>query len=298
MAPLEKSTMPCRSPLQGYKLPNGSFSFNRTNSTGLLTFACGMCRDCRLSKAREWAIRCYHETAMHERNCWLTLTFENDPVTVAKTDLQVFFKALRHAGHRFSYYAVGEYGENFSRPHYHVCLFGTDFEDKFPWKKSKGGLLYRSPKLEKAWPHGHALISALTLENAGYTARYTMKKINGDMADEHYVKDYHGIEVKVHPEFALMSLKPPVGKRWIEKYYKEVFPADHVIYKGKECPVPRYYYNWLQLHDPKLFKVVQAKRIQHHKNAEYETGLRMFQSAQARDNRTKTLNERNLEHAP
>jgi len=234
---------------------------------------------------------------MHSQNCWLTLTFEHDPVTISKHDLQVFFKALRHAGHKFSYYAVGEYGEKLSRPHYHVCLFGTDFDDKYPWSRSKGGLLYRSPKLEKAWPHGHAKISELTLENAGYTARYTMKKINGDMADEHYVKDYHGIDVKVLPEFALMSLKPPIGKRWLEKYWQDVFPADTVIYKGKECPVPRYYYNWLQIEHPDIFKVVQAKRIAFHKDQEYITGERMHQAGVARDQKTKTLNNRNLEHA-
>jgi len=288
--------MPCRSPLQGYKLPNGKLSFNRANSTGLLTFPCGMCRDCRLSKAREWAIRCYHEASMHERNCWLTLTFEHDPVTIGKSDLQIFFKALRHAGHKFSYYGVGEYGEKLSRPHYHVCLFGTDFDDKYPWQRSKGGLLYRSPKLEKAWPHGHAKISELSLENAGYTARYTMKKIMGDMAQEHYIKDYHGIDVNVTPEFAVMSLRPPIGKRWIEKYYEDVFPADNVIYKGKECPVPRYYYNWLQVHQPALFKKVRAKRIAFHKEHPILTGEQMHRQAYARDQKTKTLNQRNLQH--
>lgn len=287
--------MPCRSPLNGYRRPDGSFTTQRANSIGFLSFPCGGCRDCRLSKAREWAIRCHHETSMHADNCWLTLTFEHDPVTVSKTDLQVFFKSLRHAGHSFSYYAVGEYGEKLSRPHYHVCLFGTDFPDKYPWSRSKGGLLYRSPKLEKSWPHGHALISELTLENAGYTARYTMKKINGEKAEGHYVKDYHGIDVKVHPEFALMSLKPPVGKRWIEKYWEDVFPDDFVVYKGKECPVPRYYYNWLQLHQPDTFKIVQAKRICHHQNAEYQTGLEIYNQARSRDSRTKTLDNRNLD---
>ena len=287
--------MPCRSPLNGYKLPNGSFTFNRSNSIGLLTFPCGQCRDCRLSKAREWAIRCYHETQMHDRNCWLTLTFEHDPVTISKSDLQIFFKALRHKGRKFSYYAVGEYGDQLSRPHYHVCMFGTDFSDKYPWKRSKGGLLHRSPKLEKAWPHGHALISELTLENAGYTARYTMKKIGGEIAEDHYMADYHGITFRIQPEFGLMSLKPPIGKRWIEKNWEECFPHDHVIYKGKECPVPRYYYNWLQLNHPDVFKVVQAKRISHYSEAEYETGLRQHQKTLYRDATTKTLNSRNLD---
>ena len=292
--------MPCRSPITGYKDTSGKLTFNRNESLGrfgLLTFPCGVCRDCRISKSREWAIRCYHEAAMHERNCWLTLTFKHDPVTIAKRDIQVFVRALRQAGHSFSYYAVGEYGEKLSRPHYHVCLFGTDFEDKYAWQKSRGGLLYRSPQLEKYWEHGHALIAELTQENAAYTARYTMKKIGGEKAADHYVREYHGIPVNVHPEFALMSLKPPIGKRWIEKYYRDVFPGDFVAYKGKQYPVPRYYYQWLAIEHPELHERVREKRVQHFKDAEYISGKDMHQRAEARDARTKLLDNRNLGEA-
>lgn len=286
--------MPCRSPLNGYKLPDGSFSFNRTNSVGLISFACGMCRDCRINKAREWAIRCHHEASMHEDNCWLTLTYAKDPITVNRRDLQIFFKALRNAGFKFSYYAVGEYGENFSRPHYHVCLFGADFPDKYPWEKKNKSLLYRSPQLEKAWPHGHAKIGNLTQESAAYTARYTMKKITGDKAEKHYSREIGGLEFMITPEFALMSLKPPIGKRWIEKYYKDVFPADHVIYKGKEMPVPRYYYNWLQVEHNELWQEVQKKRIKHHEEKIPETGKEQFLQAVSRDHKYARL-ERSLE---
>ncbi|AXL15433.1 replication initiator protein [Microviridae sp.] len=288
--------MPCRSPLTGYKTPDGKITFTKRAESlgrfGLFTIRCGLCRDCRLHTAREWAIRCYHEAAMHDRNCWLTLTFETDPVTIAKRDLQIFFKRLRNYGKRFRYFACGEYGEKLSRPHYHVCLFGTDFEDSYPWKRSRGGLLSRSPTVEKAWTWGHALISPLTLENAGYTARYQMKKIKGDWAEEHYVREYNGLETKVTPEFQLQS--QGLGLEWIQKNYREVFPHDHVIYKGKECPVPRYYLKWLEANDPKMFEIVQAKRKAHYDELEYETGKAMYQTAVARDCKTKTLNERNL----
>ena len=227
---------------------------------------------------------------MHERNSWVTLTFENDPGCVSKSDLQIFFRALRDAGFRFSYFAVGEYGEEFSRPHYHICFFGIDFhEDRYPWKRSKGGLLYRSDTLEKHWPYGHALISELTIENAGYTARYTMKKITGDLADEHYVREINGLQVNVTPEFALMSKNPAIGLRWIQKYWRDVFPADEVIWKGKQVPVPAYYMKWLQANEPDTFEIVQANRKSFYSEKETESGLRMLQAAQARDSRTKNL---------
>jgi len=33
---------------------------------------------------------------------------------------------------------------------------------------------------------GHCEIGALTFESAAYVARYIMKKVNGDLAAEHY----------------------------------------------------------------------------------------------------------------
>lgn len=292
--------MPCRSPLQGYKNPDGSVTFGeRKNSLGrfgLLTFRCGVCRDCRLYRAREWAIRCYHEASLHSESCVLTLTFAKDPGTVRKKDLQLFFKRMRKHGLSFRYFAVGEYGENFTRPHYHVILFGKDFrEDRYPWKRSKKGiLLYRSPTIEKHWTLGHSDVSDMSMEAAGYCARYTMKKIQGDLADEHYVREFHGVEIPVNPEFMVCSKNPALGLGWIQKYWDEVFPLDHVIYKGKECPVPRYYFRWLLANQPKVAEQVMLKRQQHYEEMEYETGLRLMQAAKARDLKTKRL-ARNFE---
>lgn len=286
--------MPCRSPLAAYRNTDGTISFSRDNTkclgtVGHITFRCGVCRDCRLHKAREWSIRCTHEAQMHINNCWLTLTYKTDPCSIAKRDLQIFFKRLRNTGAKFSYFACGEYGDKLSRPHYHICLFGHDFTDKYPWKKSHGGLLYRSPTLEKCWKWGHALISELTPANAGYTARYSMKKITGDNAAEHYTREFNGLTVNVTPEFIVMSTRPPIGLSWLEKYYTDVFPHDHVIYNGKQCPVPVYYAKWLKIHHAKMFETVQANRKIHYQELEYETGKRIYQAAVARDLRTKNL---------
>lgn len=224
---------------------------------------------------------------MHQANCWLTLTYSTDPVSICKRDLQLFFKRMRNDGIQFRYFGCGEYGEKLARPHYHICIFGYDFPDKYPWKKSHGGLLYRSDTLEMFWKWGHALISELTPENAGYTARYSLKKITGDESDEHYVRDYNGNQVDVTPEFLLASKQPAIGLSWLQKYYKEVFPADNVIYQNKECAVPQYYVRWLEKNHPDLYDQVKQNRELHYSELEYETGLRILQSAKARDGRTK-----------
>ena len=139
------------------------------------------------------------------------------------------------------------------------------------------------------WKWGHALISELTPENAGYTARYSLKKITGDQAPDHYVWDYKDQQVDVTPEFLLASKRPALGLNWIKKYYKEVFPVDNVIYKGKEVAVPSYYSRWLKTEHPKLFEVVQANRLIHYSDLEYETGKRIYQSAIARDAKSDLL---------
>lgn len=283
--------MPCRSPLQGYKTPDGKIQFGNRSETlgrfGLITFRCGVCRDCRLYRAREWAIRAYHEGQLHERSCFVDLTFAIEPASICKRDLQLFFKRLRKSlpGVTIKYFAVGEYGENFSRPHYHVCIFGWEPTDQKLWNKSpKGTLLFNSKHLDSVWKdyspaHGWATISVLSPEAAGYAARYTLKKIGGDLADDHY----QGRE----PEFNLASAG--LGKGWIEKHYKDVFRDGFVVYKAKECPIPTYYRKWCAANHPQLYADYLEKVKEHYETLPYETGKRLAFAAQARDNRTKSL---------
>ncbi len=137
----------------------------------------------------------------------------------------------------------GEYGETFTRPHFHACLFGIDMEDKKPVStlasKSK---IFESERLTKIWGKGHASVGAVTFESAAYIARYVMKKITGDLAKEHYTYiDEHGEIHERTPEFNRMSLKPGIGKTWFEKYKKDVYPSDEIITKGRSSKPPRYY---------------------------------------------------------
>ncbi|AXL15423.1 replication initiator protein [Microviridae sp.] len=246
-----------------------------------------MCRDCRLFRAREWAIRCYHEGQLHQESCFIDLTFAVEPPSVSKRDLQLFFKRLRKSlpGTKIRYFAVGEYGEKFSRPHYHVCIFGWSPKDRYFWDKSpKGTILYRSPHLETVWTAGHVTVSDITAEAAGYAARYTLKKITGEKQEPHY----GGRE----PEFNTSSLG--LGKGWIEKYYSDVCRDAFVVFKGKECPVPSYYSTWIKNNQPEAWEKLQAKQKDRYDQLPYESGERLHHAAQARDSRTKTL-KRDLE---
>lgn len=91
-----------------------------------LQVPCGKCIGCKSDKAMMWSIRCYHEASLHERNAFVTLTYEDAPPALVKEDLQKFFKRARHS-FDFRYFACGEYGEATHRPHYHALIFGQDF---------------------------------------------------------------------------------------------------------------------------------------------------------------------------
>ena len=161
--------MPCYHPITAYRSITG-----RDKSTGKwqivftkrdgytdleVKIPCGKCVGCRLERSRQWAIRCVHEAKMHENNCFITLTYNDKNVdkngSLNKRDFVLFMKKLRKKyseGIRF--FHCGEYGEEFSRPHHHACIFNFDFPDKKLYTIRQNTKLYRSDNLEKLWPNG------------------------------------------------------------------------------------------------------------------------------------------------
>lgn len=161
---------------------------------------------------------------------------------LAKRELRDFLKRTRRTfkDQRIRYFACGEYGEHLGRPHYHAILFGTNFAaDRRPWKNTPAGdTLYVSPTLDKLWGKGHALLSEVTFETAAYVARYTIKKITGNLAAKWYGE--------LQPEFATMSLRPGIGNDWINKYKAEAMQNGTVVMRGHEMQNPRYYDNQIE----------------------------------------------------
>lgn len=219
---------------------------------------CGQCMECRLAYSREWAIRITHEAQMHDHNCFLTLTYDNDNLPLhgqlVKKDLQDFFKRLRHVTGPFRYVASGEYGELKRRPHFHVALFGVDFhEDRIDFGAGiRGDKTFVSPTVASVWqksvfPMGHT-IGSLTFESAAYIARYITKKVTGkNICPVPLWSDPDtGEMVLPNPEFLVCSRG--IGKAWFRDYFmSDVFPHARVITaQGSPAPVPRYYKNLLK----------------------------------------------------
>lgn len=216
-----------------------------------VSLPCGQCIGCRLERSRQWAMRCMHEAQLHENNCFITLTYndENYPTngSLTKDHFQKFLKRFRRAiaPAKIRYYMAGEYGTNFGRPHFHACIFGYDFHDKkLHQRTTSGSLIYRSQELEKLWTYGYSSVGDVTFESAAYVARYIMQKQTGrDVDPNHYT--YCDIQtgelIKILPEYNNMSLKPGIGADWYKKYKNDVYPHDYVELRGQKIKPPKFY---------------------------------------------------------
>jgi hypothetical protein len=260
--------MACFNPLRGWRSkavnPSGKRSIVFDRSRGYedlpVEVPCGQCVGCRLERSRVWAIRCVHEASLYDDNCFITLTYADENLPENNSlDKSAFPKFMKRLRKRFPnlairYFMCGEYGEKFTRPHYHACLFNFDFADKSLWSVKNGIRLYTSPTLSELWPFGYSIIGDVTFDSAAYVARYIMKKITGEKAQEHYGD--------LQPEFCTMSRRPGLGKGWYDKYSNDLFPHDRTIINGKEVTVPKFYRQLHELDQPKvafLLKTIRKK---------------------------------------
>lgn len=162
---------------------------------GSIPVGCGQCLPCRINRRRLWTWRMFYEAQLHQSNCFVTLTYDEDHLpplrSVVPSDLTAWIKRLRAAvePRRFRYFAVGEYGDESARPHYHAILFGLGQRD--------------SEIIDHAW-QGRGLTATFEANEFTfqYTAGYTVKKLTR--------RDDPRLNGR-HPEFARMSNRPGIG---------------------------------------------------------------------------------------
>lgn len=273
--------MACYSPITGYRGPGGKVTFDR--SVGWIDrpvkVPCGHCIGCRNEHARQWAVRCMHESQTHEANSFITLTYSEENLpdrgTLVLKDWQDFAKRFRKLQHTqwkkrgssgkcpsFRFFHCGEYGDDDQRPHYHALIFGEDFGgDRTEWSGGNGKEIFRSETLEKLWPKGYSTVQELNWQTASYVTRYALKKVNGDKAEEHYARfdGATGEWFSLKPEYATMSRRPGIGAAWIEKFSTDVYPTDFVVIKGQKAKPPKYYDDQVE---PVMKEAIIKKRRQ------------------------------------
>ncbi|WNK14943.1 MAG: replication initiator protein [Microvirus sp.] len=268
--------MACYYPVSAFKCKDGSVIFNRHRGDVVqdLHLPCGQCDGCRLERARQWAVRCVHEASLHEENCFITLTYNEEHVPeydhLNYDDFQRFMKRLRKkfAPKLIRFFMCGEYGSKNDRPHYHACLFGHNFLDRLLFKDSPAGhKIFTSKTLSSLWSTrdgnslGFATLGDVNFDSAGYVARYVMKKQNGRGNAIHYQQITDDGEVIHRPkEFNHMSLKPGIGANFYKKWTTDIYPHDHTVINGKATKPPRYYSRKLKEDNPELYEELQFNR--------------------------------------
>lgn len=212
-----------------------------------IAFPCGQCTACRINRAQDWTKRLYDEL-----NYWnglasfVTLTYNNENLpeneTLVKKDLQLFFKRLRknleYDGRRIKYYACGEYGDNFGRPHYHAIIYGLSPTDRLDririvdsWPLCDESI-FNLKHIGDVWLKGNA-IDVVNRKDIQYVAKYVQKKWTGDKAKQEYEQTGR------IPPFALMS--KGLGKEQANIEYKFMLENGFSWLDGKKVPIPRYY---------------------------------------------------------
>lgn len=266
--------MECISPIKASLNEQGDIVYSsRKAAPGLVgfQFPCRKCLPCRLNNAAEKAIRCVHEAQMHDGNIFLTLTYDAEHLESDKLiykDFQLFMKSLRKRKEtkvkesslyllsneqerkelleksKITYMVTGEYGEKNKRPHWHAIIFNYYPEDAQVLRESETGeTVYTSKELVKLWKRGMLEFGSVTMESAGYVARYAAKKLVHGKDQEH---DYHPLHKT--------SSRRGIGNSWIQKHWKHVFGNGFVVLpNGQQTKIPRYYVDWLKKNMPEEY---------------------------------------------
>lgn len=216
-----------------------------------------------MSYRMDWTIRIIQEQRESESAHFLTLTYEDDYLDYSpsglpqleKTHLQKFFKRLRrenekHTEKSIRYFAIGEYGEIYERPHYHAIMFNAHANS--------------IAKLSHVWPVGFHRLGTVQVASIHYVTGYLINRYH-DYGDR-------------NPPFALQSRKPGLGYNYIRETAKWHRPSDDEKYwrnytkiGGFTNRLPRYYRDkifnreereYLNYHAAQLFDIEYDREIQ------------------------------------
>lgn len=265
--------MSCFKPLTGwyskFKNPSGKRSIVFNSREALdpyhsLSIPCGQCIGCRLEKSRQWAIRCSLESQLYQNSYFLTLTYDDEHLpksgSLVPDDLQKFLKRLRRyveyhgSDKKIRFFACGEYGDNFLRPHYHAIIFNLDISDLKRFSTSfSGDIYYTSETINQIWKNGYVIIGEVTFESCAYVARYVTKKMTGSQADFYY----EGRQ----PEFVRMSRRPGIGSAWLDQYKSDVYPHDYIVIRdGIKVKPPKYFDKLFESIAPDEMSMIKSLR--------------------------------------
>lgn len=192
----------------------------------IIRVPCGKCIACLKQKRNEWVFRLNARQEIAKTAYFITLTYSDENLrygeiggipTLLKDDLKKFLHNLKNEANYIcrkmiakeqgipvrqvkcrtfvDYFAVGEYGDDFDRPHYHLVLF--DF---------LGDIQTLSDAINKHWKYQDIIpdIRYCSGRLINYITKYMIKDEKIDYEKE-----------KIQPPFRLMS--KGIGKNYVTR---------------------------------------------------------------------------------
>lgn len=183
---------------------------------------CGKCSECLKERRRVWLFRLVQESYYSVSTFFTTLSFDDNKCAprLLKSDLQLLFKRLRKSGYVFSYYAIGEFGSKFGRPHYHVLFFLKDDCD----------LVSFHSELQSQWKYGFVDATRANIKRLNYITHYHIRpKTNDKYSDQ---KGFQLFSKGLGCQYMTDEV--------IENIRKS---ASNIVedFEGRTCSLPRYY---------------------------------------------------------
>lgn len=193
---------------------------------------CGRCPYCKKRRVNQWVFRLMEEEKVSSSAHFVTLTYNTDHVpisdhgfmTLRPSDLTLYWKRLRKLTHnKIKYYAVGEYGTDNKRPHYHAIVFNVPDPEMFfkAWQIDGKSL-------------GNVHVGKVTTSSVAYTMKYIDKP--GTIGK-------FGRDDRI-PEFSRQS--NGLGKSYIteatKKFHTDDLSRMYVTkLSGHKVAIPKYY---------------------------------------------------------
>lgn len=180
---------------------------------------CGKCYECKRNDRMNWSIR-VQDTIKDGTFITLTYSDEYHDGKLHKKHLIDYLKRLREhirkkdVNFKLQYFAVGEYGDRFKRPHYHCIINYAD-----------------TSSIKEKWQYGHVHTGRVTNASIHYCTKYIQKNSG-------WKKDQKPKEIR---EFRIMSKS--LGQNWIKRN-KEHYRKNRITYlikDGKKYALPRYF---------------------------------------------------------
>lgn len=252
-----------------------------------LEVPCSRCWPCLERRANAWAARILQEKKRSNSAHFVTLTYDDAHVpidketmnlTLDKTEIPRYMKRLRKLHNQaykidkklkaeskpLKYYAVGEYGEDLERPHYHIILFNAIID-----------------LIPMAWIKEKKLIGLIDIGEQGVTAggaRYLCQyMLTGQEETGGRQKPFSLMSKNLGSNYITTEIK-----KWhlqttgtaIEHNGKIIETRDryYMIQDGFKIALPRYYRDKIF---PKIYREIDVPLITaQHDQKEWETKIK------------------------